>query len=302
MMPLAVCLCLLIGARGQAPVQVEHKPYEGWSDAYWVSNDTVEIVVVPAIGRVMRYARLNDVAHTNLLWENVSLTPSSAPKRGQWMNYGGDKVWVAPQTRDSWPPDPKVDPGPYQVEVLPNGVKLTGPSDDPKHVRITRQITLGETGSKVSFVNMLQNLGDARKMCPWQVTQLDNPEVVILGYRMSDAQQAGYYNYGYKVDPKHFEHKGDEILLTRDPQQSRKFGACALDGEIRAIKGGVVFHIVQQLAPGAKYPDHNSPQQVYLSADPLAYAELEQVGPLESMETDEVAIQQVQWFLTDRTP
>jgi hypothetical protein len=288
----------VVAARQDSRVHIEHKPYHGWKDAYWISNDTVELVVVPQIGRVMRYAELNQ---PNLLWENASLTPSSDAQPNNWLNYGGDKAWVAPQSTDTWPPDPQIDPGPYQVEILPNGLTLTGPPSSKFKVRMTRQIVLAERGSKVSFTNALQNLGSARRISPWQVTQLDDPDKVVMAYRMTSAQQSGYYSYqSDRPSSTLLEVHGDELWLKRDPRKSRKFGSDGLKGEIRAVKGATIFHMVQDVLPNGVYPDMDSPQQVYLSADPLAYAELEQVGPLVTMETDEVAIQKVQWFLSNR--
>jgi hypothetical protein len=279
-------------------VHVEHKPYHGWKDAYWISNDTVELVVVPAIGRVVRYAELNQ---PNLLWENASVAASPVRKQTGWANYGGDKEWVAPQSLTTWPPDPQVDPGPCQFQLLPNGIALTGPISAKLKVRVTRQIVLAEAGSKVSFTNTVQNLGSARRLSPWQVTQVDDPQMVVLPHRMTGSQQSGYYNYGQTPpDPQFFEIKGDDIRLKRDPQHSRKYGAFGLKGEITAVKGVSIFHMVQDVLANGEYPDQDSPQQVYLSPDPLAYAEMEQVGPLVKLETNEVAIQHVQWFLTSR--
>jgi hypothetical protein len=43
--------------------------------------------------------------------------------KGEWLNYGGDKLWPAPQGwdgEDQWPgpPDPVLDGGPYELAVI----------------------------------------------------------------------------------------------------------------------------------------------------------------------------------------
>jgi len=282
-------------------VHVEQVSFHGKNDAYRISNDTVELVVVPRLGRVMRYAYLRG---ENVLWENVSVSggPETSPNPNlNWINYGGDKLWVAPQSIDTWPPDHTIDPGPYAAEILPNGIRLQGAVSAALKVRLSRDIVLSEFGTKVSFTNRLQNLGEARRICPWQVTQIDNPDVVELPVRVTGLQPAGYYSYGnQQLNPKYHDLKVEKLLLRRDPLESRKFGATGLSGELLATKHGVIFHSFQSVSARANYPDNGSAQQVYLSADPLAYVELEQVGPLTKLERREYAIQRVQWTLSDK--
>ncbi len=281
----------------ESHVHIEQKDYHGWKSAYRVWNDTVEIVIVPQLGRVMRYAYLNG---DNLLWENASIVPGSKPQGADWTNYGGDKVWVAPQSNDTWPPDRKVDPGPYSVERLANGLRLTNPPDSKFQVRISRDIVLADYGSKVSFTNRLQNLGPPRKLCPWQVTQIDNPELVILPIRSTGYQPHGYYDYGNSSLTQLQDLRVDSLWLKRDPSQSRKFGATGVTGELQAVKHSTVIHVVQSNSLSALYPDRNSAQQVYLSSDPNAYVELEQLGPLANLQTHEVTIQKVVWSLSQK--
>ena len=50
-----------------AEVTVERITYHGWADSWRMSNGAIDLVVVPRIGRIMRYGR---VGGPNMLWEN----------------------------------------------------------------------------------------------------------------------------------------------------------------------------------------------------------------------------------------
>ena len=73
-------------------------------------NRATEVVVVPAIGRVMRLGFAGDGGASDLFWRHGQLGPSLAPDENGWINLGGDKAWPAPQSEwqrivgKGWPP------------------------------------------------------------------------------------------------------------------------------------------------------------------------------------------------------
>jgi hypothetical protein len=93
--------------------------------------------------------------------------------------------------------------------------------------------------------------------------------------------------------------KSGEIWLTRSKTIQRKFGSTTPEGELRSVKGSTMFHFKQEVSKFATYPDQNSAQEVFLSADPYPYVELEQLGQLQKLDTRQVLIQKVTWSLTN---
>ena len=82
----------------------------GW-DTVCLSNRYVSLQIVPSIGgRVMAYG----LGKENVLWVNPGLAGKAPPASGvgpagEWLNYGGDKLWPAPQGWDNaeqWPGPP----------------------------------------------------------------------------------------------------------------------------------------------------------------------------------------------------
>jgi len=87
---------------------VEPVRFKGWDGALRVTNQAVEIVVVPRIGRLVHFG---PVEGENLLSFNEALagqTPSE--EEGDWVNHGGDWLWPVHQGRwddmggSFWPP------------------------------------------------------------------------------------------------------------------------------------------------------------------------------------------------------
>jgi hypothetical protein len=292
-------ICLLAGTMlatlGLAQVKVERVDYRGWAGSYKISNGTVEVVVVPQIGRVMRYAYADG---PNVLWENDALFGKVFPADAKtYRNYGGDKMWVAPQSRWTWPPDPLLDGSPWTVEPTPTGVKMTSQVGTVQSVRFTRDISLAAVGTEVMFRNSLLNKGERQAMAIWQVTQVNDPDRVTMPVEITAAQGKGWYGFGREsLDERFHTMASSTLQLRRDPATSRKFGARSLKGVLTAAIGATRF-VTESRAYKVDYPDQNSAQQVYLSADPYKYVELEHLGPLTRMETGEVVLQTVKWHL-----
>ena len=78
------------------PGKVEAVDFHGWQ-AMALRNGRVEVVVVPAIGRIMSLAFAGDGGAFDPLWRHGQLGPSLPPDENGWINFGGDKAWPAPQ-------------------------------------------------------------------------------------------------------------------------------------------------------------------------------------------------------------
>ena len=98
--------------------------YRGWK-ALTSGNGLIEIHVVPDVGgRVIQFR----LGKKDFLWVNPNLHGKTSPQTGlapdgSWLNYGGDKIWPAPQGWDNdqqWPgpPDAVLDGQPYTLEKL----------------------------------------------------------------------------------------------------------------------------------------------------------------------------------------
>jgi Domain of unknown function (DUF4380) len=164
-----------------AAVTISHEPLLGWADAYRVSNGHVTTSVVPAAGgRVLEFS----LDGRQALWVNPALQGKlfPVPKRPtsweNWRNYGGYKLWPAPQSL--WPqrvggaPDPFLDGGAASVEVLsPRGLRLTGAPSLDMGLLFVRELEMDPQTGVLTVQQRLRNIGPRPvDWSIWDVTQI----------------------------------------------------------------------------------------------------------------------------------
>lgn len=292
----AAAAVALLASAAPARAGVARIAYHGWTGAYRISNGTVDLVFVPQVGRILRFGF---VGGPNVLFENPALRgrlTSRASAVKSWPNYGGDKLWPAPQSVWKWPPDPWIDSAPQTVRALgPYAIRVTGQTSPKYGIRFVREIRLSRRGARVTIRNWLQN----RSAVPvrwsiWQITQMatgvpsrstiHNPtsKIVIL----APLQPRSHFPVGYHIFPNSELYPGEaqvnghELRLVPDPRASFKIGTDSRAGRVEARTGGLLFRCWQTTRRGASYPDGGCPQEVYANAAPLAYVELELLGPM----------------------
>lgn len=176
---LSIALCFMAPVGAQTVRPGKHK---GW-DAYTMENELVRLHVVPKIGgRVIQYA----LGKKEFFWVNPALVGEASPETGLdpdggWMNYGGDKLWPAPQGWDNdqqWPgpPDAVLDGQPYRAEMESDhvGIRLTSRDDPRSGIRFSRRISLSPQSTRVSIQATMTNIDDKpRRWGIWAHTQLD---------------------------------------------------------------------------------------------------------------------------------
>jgi hypothetical protein len=279
--------------------RVELTAYQGWRDCYRLTNGEVELVIAPAIARVVHYGF---VGEPNTLWLNPG-TLGQPVKPGEWPNHGGDKAWIWPQeewevrTGRAWPPPPATDQVPHQAEVVDgNVVRLTSPLVAGYGVRIVREIRLEPKGTKVHLLTRLEKLRDGADfpVAAWVVAQLPVPDVLIARLHPESALREGFKLFS-AAPWKAIRKLGADILIPERPTDvSAKLGC---DAEILAWYRSpyLVVHRsridrLSDFQPG----DH---AQIYSNPDTLPYIELEFTSPLRLLRRGESVALKVEWEL-----
>jgi hypothetical protein len=279
--------------------------YHGWKGAYRVSNKTVELVYVPQIGRIMRYAY---VGGQNVLWENPALSGKSVDTKNppkEWQNFGGDKLWPAPQERWNWPPDPVLDGAAESVRILPNNhLLVTGQKSLKSGLRFTREIALDPEGTGVTLRNTIQNTGNQPdQWSVWEVAQADEPDKVVLPFNSSRNFPKGYYAFPSDPPlPEQISLTSELVNFTRDRRHSAKIGSDSSLGWIEAHNGPLRFRVSAPFTPESNYPDHGCGQEVWSNADPTKYMELELLSPIHRLEPNATYTYTTQWSLNKSAP
>lgn len=246
-------------------------PVEG---AWRLTNGTVEVVVVPEIGRIVRYGY---VGGPNVLW-NGDVSAELARTKG-WRNFGGDKVWPWPEnawkdrTDRSWPPPDGCERD-FEVHLIgKRALRMTGPEVTGYGLRVVREIALDETGTRVTVTSRFLHLGEGPK-CPaavWSVTQVPAPTRVLARLTSAGAGAVPFKVFGKGPWQSVGRLRENLAVIERPETKSAKIG---LDADALACRiGDVLFvQVLVQGGVGTRKPLEQA--QLYCQSKP-AYVELE---------------------------
>jgi hypothetical protein len=296
-----VTLLLLLGRPGRAAVTVSQGEYHGWSGVYRLTNGTVDLIFVPQIGRILRYGY---VGERNVLWENAALagkTTDLSRAGADWQNYGGDKLWPAPQSAWGWPPDPVSDSGAQTVQVLPNKTLLvTGPVSVKYGVRFQREITLNPSGTGVTLRNTMTNVGsDTKEWGIWEVAQADDPEETLFAASDEKRFPGGYKSFGdQKPAAGQVRVEGGLVKIRRRADHNAKIGGRSAGSWIESRWGALRFRVAADLPKAGDYPDGGCGQEIYTSDDPNRYVEMELLAPVQKLDAGASTRINTHWSLS----
>jgi hypothetical protein len=264
---------------------VERISYHGWSDCYRIANAQVEAVIVPAIGRVMQLRLVGE--SSGAFWENRALDGQlHDAASNDWINFGGDKCWPAPQEhwtgqqgRD-WPPPEAFDARPVEAVARARGVIATSPLDPDFGIQVVRCVELDAGQPIMRIRTEYRKLhGHAVRVGIWTVTQMQEPERVCILLPSKSKFTSGYVRL-LAAEPADLKIDGRLLSLGRHARKHAKIGS---DANSMAWVGHNCVVRIDAQSGGGEYPDGGCVTEVYTNPDPLKYVELETLGPLATM-------------------
>lgn len=280
----------LPGYSNPHPTTVEKIDFHGWHDSYRISNGIVDVVVVPSIGRIMQYC-FTGHPETSPLWINPA-EEGKAPD-GAWRNYGGDKIWPAPQgdwgkymhQDRNWPPDPAIDPGDFTLTRVKDGVRLTGTPSRAFGISIDRQIALSPGGTQLritdTFIRPKTAMPNDLPIALWEVTQTRGDETAYLPFdRNSKSVAGGFVAIDEGTPNPSFRGSnwtiGDGMMTitTQGLKRGDKVGVDDNMGLLWEIGPYDKFKEEFKYDESARYLDNRTDAQVYANDNP-PYIEIE---------------------------
>lgn len=284
---------LMAGESNQPPARVPtpagslvRTEFHGWHDAMILSNGLMEAVIVPQIGRIMQFRFAGE--SEGPFWENPQMAGGRpAPESGDWLNYGGDKAWPAPQSdwariaSRPWPPPTGFDGKPMEAIVDGSTVVLKSAIDPNFGIRALRRIQLASNRPVMTVTTTFEKLaGQPMEIGVWTITQAKDPAAVYAVLPQPPPADRAFVPMSERL-PAGLAVENGLIGLTRDPHENCKIGARA--PTLMWIGSNEVLQIDSALVSGAKYPDQGCSVEIYTNRDPLDYVELEILGPLARM-------------------
>ncbi|MDZ7316911.1 MAG: T9SS type A sorting domain-containing protein [candidate division KSB1 bacterium] len=293
-----VVLCLL-GASlfGQTQIRTEAN-YNGWGwQAIVMQNQLITVATVPVIGaRIMQYD-LGD--HPSLFINPAELGKTHAPNQSVWYNYGGYKVWPAPQEVWNWPPPAILDAGPYSAEIVDNTQDSVAVFVKSKketwsktpNISMERRAVIYRHSSRVKVEQSILNEG--AKQVNWSVWSVSQCIVNHPGqkdyenfwvYFPIKTEGSVFGASGVKASAASAAWKGEMapgVYGVQFKPEGKKIFADSPEGWIAYVdeKDGVGFFKVFDVYHGESYPDGGACNEVWINNSP-AYLEVEVLSPI----------------------
>ena len=153
--------------------EVQTTTYHGWNDAVILGNGLVEVIVVPSIGRVLQFRRAGE--SEGPFWINPA-TEGLPATTNPYRNFGGDKIWSAPQ-HWGWPPPTGFDRTSYTLQNNRVVLRLTGPLQSESGIRVKREIAVDHFEPRMTITSTFtreqaQTDTEYNDVSIWVVTQL----------------------------------------------------------------------------------------------------------------------------------
>jgi hypothetical protein len=278
--------------------------YHGWANSILLSNGRVEAVIVPAIGRVMQFRFAGE--EDGPFWENRALDGiKPEPGSKEWSNFGGDKTWPAPQsdwpklTPRAWPPPVAFDSMPVRATVDGFRVKLISVVDPHYGIRAYREIDLALDRPVMTVTTTFEKVsGQPFRVGVWVITQLKDPVIACASLPEFEQFRDGYYRQSAEL-PANLKVENELLSLTRDPKASHKIGTDA--GALFWVGKDATLRIDSPRQLSGQYPDDGCSAEIYTNPNPLAYVELEMLGPLTKMVVGDIITGTSTYTLLRRT-
>ena len=289
-----LCLAALPVYAEPAPPPVAPIPateFRGWTNAFRLQNDRAEAVFVPAVGRLVHFARLDGASPLRLEPALAGKTPAAGES---FFNLGGDWFWPVSQARwpalsadgKDWPPPAVLgDETPWTGTAWTDAdgapcVQFVRRYGAPLNVEATRLFRLEPTSAVLVVRQRLERTAPSEiPVVLWNVSQIAQAEHVVLPTDEDSKFRGGLKALMGRLPPRQqLARCGAAAVYRVAPGAETKLGSDSPRGWIAAARGAdVVFEAVANSATG-DYPDGGCVVEVY-SNQGLGYSEIETLSP-----------------------
>lgn len=279
---------LLLGGCTAASIS-RSTDYHGWK-AVRLGNEEAHVIMVPEIARVMTFQRTNG---PDLFWSNSALSGAKADMASRnWQNFGGSKVWLAPQSAWGWPPDPVMDHGSGTSTLTRDGtLHFEGMASEATGVRLNRNIKLSDQDAVLTIDYSMQNTStNDVSWSIWQVAQMQAGGRIIVP---ASGTTRAWADPQFKAS-KNWTRKQDIYVLHHTDADKSKMMFIGPEGWIAYEKDGEVFVMAFEPDPDAVYPKGHGNAEVYVQEN---YIEIEHVAPLTALAPGETTLSHEKWTL-----
>ncbi len=266
---------------------IEKAQYKGW-DVYRLTNGIITLDIAPQIGGRAIQLRLGE---KEFFFVNPDFAGQILPENRNnpaagWANYGGDKVWPAPegwQNDDEWPSIPYyvLDGSKFEFATVTDtpaevAVRVTSPKDQRTGVQFERTFHVYAGTTRVKVEQVMRNI--SRRQIRWGIWHLIQNDAADAGdaskpnpqlYMYVPINPKSVYPGGYTHIYGDARHPSDEVIddgrLLRIHYLYRvgKVGLDSSAGWMAIVNGQKEIGLVENFdySPESEYPDRASVEE-----------------------------------------
>lgn len=244
-----------------------------WGRVLWLENDVLEIGVALDFG--IRIVHLSCIGMENLYYVQPNDLSDNFTS-GEWRVYGGHRLWMAPESTDSYCPDN----APVSYELQDDGVMITQNPDPALLIRKRIRISFLEDGGVV-LDHSIENLSDKTITgASWGVNTLDGGGIANINFNgergFNPKRVVSLWGLTNLHDPR-VKFCKDRVTATHmaDITDYFKIGLYVQPGEAILENKGQKMTINFQVPPMDACPDGGCNFELYLCS---RFMELETLG------------------------
>lgn len=275
-------------------MQYVERNTEKWGRVLWISNGQTEIVVALDFG--IRVVHLSCFGCENLFYEQPVDRSDGFVEKSGWCLYGGHRLWLAPESNDSYYPDNDT----VQYTVKDDKILFEQALDPLLQVRKRLQIAFNDDGS-ICVLQQIENASDAAiHGAAWGVNTLDAGGVAEISF---GCQNCGSFNPQRVIslwsdtnlsDPR-LQFEKDRLLARHLPMKDYlKIGLYCNPGKAVFVNKGQRFELTFGAEAFELYPDNGCNFELYMC---IQFMELESLGKMTTILPGQCATHTEVWRL-----
>ena len=275
-------------------MQYTERTTEKWGRVLWLTDGKTEIGVALDFG--IRVVHLSCSGCANLFYEQPQDRSDGFVEKNGWCLYGGHRLWLAPESYDSYHPDN--DPVVYTVEE--DKILFEQSIDPLLHIRKRLQISFNNDGS-VCVLQQIENALDVPiNGAAWGVNTLDAGGTAVISF---GCQNTGGFNpqrvvslwSDTNLSDSRLEFKKDRLLARHLPiKDYLKVGLYSNPGRAVLINKGQQFELTFEAEKFELYPDNGCNFELYMCEQ---FMELESLGKMTTILPGQCAVHTEVWRL-----
>lgn len=263
--------------------------FDGWTNAIRLANTNLELVVIPALGRIMT---LRFQGGTNILRFDRSLAGIIPDKKqAQWFNAGGEWLWPMaqsawPQIAESdWPPPTPLADTPWNATAWTAAdgslnCTLTRSYGRPLYLKVSRLIRLDAQGATFSIRQRIERTRPSEApVSLWNIFQVSAARSVLMPVDAESRFDGGFRPLMFAAPPENQWERCGNVLAYHVVSGEHKLCSDSARGWIAALREDVWLVVrVRNDASAGEYPDGGCILEMYSNAG-LGYTEIETLSP-----------------------